>query len=733
MAANQQLKINRNHRIKITVISTIKKINNKFNCHQAIMNKITGPFLLLIFLTLLSGCINPQFKKNMPLAINGVIDCSKWNFQNDGPVELSGQWEFYWNQLLSPESISTNSVINKSYIRVPASWNSQYLHGTKLPVFGCATYRLTVKLPGNFTNSIGIKTEDINTAYNIFINKIFIGSKGKAGIDKESSIMGFKPKLYRIEYTNGVLEIVLQDSNFFDRLSGINNKILLGDYETLHWSWIKTILFDFFMLGSLTVMGLYYLGLFITRKFKEKSLFLFGLFCLLIGFRSIIAGERILVDFIRQMPASVYFRLELLTIYLGFPVYIMFIRSIFFQEFSANIFLIFQTIAAIFIIIMACPIQIYSYSLPIYHIFIIIGAIYVFYIILLAVKMKREGSIIILSGTIILFLFVLNDILYANKIIDSILVTQYGLLIYVFLMSFLLNVRFSRAFTAVENLSRSLKDYTENLEEKVLERTSELDEEKNKLLQQNQLMLDELELARVIQYQFIPKKSPGPNIGYFYKPMHQIGGDFYDFIQLPNSEKLGIFMSDVSGHGVPAALITSMLKSFILQAGDKLEDPADLLFYLNEMLLNQTAGNFITAFYCIYNKAKNNLFYANAGHYSPYMIEKENINSLSAANRGIPLGIMNNEELNKQNKLYRNVQISIQKGNKLIFFTDGLTETMNILNPELNFEEEKLRNILLAYKDFSPQNFVNRIYSDLVKFHGSDSFNDDVCIICLET
>ncbi|MEI7652004.1 MAG: DUF1501 domain-containing protein, partial [Verrucomicrobiota bacterium] len=87
--------------------------------------------------------------------------------------------------------------------------------------------------------------------------------------------------------------------------------------------------------------------------------------------------------------------------------------------------------------------------------------------------------------------------------------------------------------------------------------------------------------------------------------MEEVGGDFYDFINFRDSEKIGIFISDVSGHGVPAAFITSMIKTTILQSGERKENPAELLTYINDLLHNQTGGNFITTFYGIFNSLDN--------------------------------------------------------------------------------------------------------------------------------
>ncbi|NPV39188.1 MAG: SpoIIE family protein phosphatase [Brevinematales bacterium] len=144
-----------------------------------------------------------------------------------------------------------------------------------------------------------------------------------------------------------------------------------------------------------------------------------------------------------------------------------------------------------------------------------------------------------------------------------------------FFQAFVLSRRFSVAYQTSERLKH-------NLEEEVKRQTIELLSEKNKLLQKNHMIQEELELARQIQLQFIPSLPPAQNFAFYFHPMIQVGGDFFDIRQI-DTHKWGVFISDVSGHGVPAAFITSLIKSYLLQTGD-IHDPAGLLYGLNDLI-----------------------------------------------------------------------------------------------------------------------------------------------------
>lgn len=264
-------------------------------------------------------------------------------------------------------------------------------------------------------------------------------------------------------------------------------------------------------------------------------------------------------------------------------------------------------------------------------------------------------------------------------------------------------------------------------------KSQELEKERNFLKEQKEVLEEELNMAKSIQENLLPSEAPNHSIAFFYKPMAQLGGDFFDFITFPDSTNIGIFLSDVSGHGVPAAFITSMLKSFLLKAGTTLYYPARLMAYLNENLYQQTSGNFITAFYGIYNKDRNTISYCNAGHNLPFLVEENLISCFSEKNKGLPLAIFNNADLQDFNKKYRNEKISIPQKSRMIFYTDGLVETVNIQKPEEeDFGIQCLPSLLKTSFNNTPADCLSLIYEKLLNFRGQTELEDDVCVICLD-
>jgi hypothetical protein len=138
------------------------------------------------------------------------------------------------------------------------------------------------------------------------------------------------------------------------------------------------------------------------------------------------------------------------------------------------------------------------------------------------------------------------------------------------------------------------KDFLQRRE--IAANREELKTERNELKEHIDIMNMQLEMARIIQQRFIPAESPLENISFLYRPMEAIGGDLIDFIHFDDNERIGIFLSDVSGHGVPAALVTSMIKSSILESRKISSNPAKLLHHINDILTGNIEDNYVTAF-----------------------------------------------------------------------------------------------------------------------------------------
>lgn len=264
----------------------------------------------------------------------------------------------------------------------------------------------------------------------------------------------------------------------------------------------------------------------------------------------------------------------------------------------------------------------------------------------------------------------------------------------------------------------------------ILYEQSSIERERNELKNINKIMKEELSMARKIQRQLIPHHSPKKYISFLYEPMEEVGGDLFDFMMFREKNKIGIFLSDVAGHGIPAALIASMVKTIIIQSGRHKEDPASLLMHLNNILMHKTDNYFITAFYGIYDLEKKTITFSSAGHNPPYLITKEGIKFLEGNNR-LPLAVVDNETLIRLGKTYQNSVRNLEDCNKILMYTDGLIETRSKYNNK-EFFYESIENILLDISKLPCEDFVNQLYGNLVNFQGQETFEDDICVVCID-
>jgi serine phosphatase RsbU (regulator of sigma subunit) len=195
-------------------------------------------------------------------------------------------------------------------------------------------------------------------------------------------------------------------------------------------------------------------------------------------------------------------------------------------------------------------------------------------------------------------------------------------------------------------------------------RTQRLEQE----ISERERIEQELRVARTIQQASLPKEVPtlqGRQISPFYQPAREVGGDFYDFFELPNG-RLGIVVGDATGKGVPAALVMASARSMLRAVAQNSESPGDVLRRVNDTLVTDIPPNmFVTCFYAILDPNSGSLTYANAGHDLPYVHQGDSAEELRA--RGMPLGLM-------PQMSYEEKEIVFEAGEAALLYSDGLVE-----------------------------------------------------------
>ncbi len=414
------------------------------------MKNLFISFFMFFCILNLPACNKQYSGKKQPVALKGVLDLRDWDFEEDGPIKLNGEWEFYWQKLLTPEDFSKQMLPEKTnYMNIPRTWNGFKINGNEISGNGYATYRLNIRM--NEDGEIkALKMPPQQWAYKFWVDGSQVSSNGIVAKTKEKMI----PQILRREtfFSPSSLEIslLMQISNFHGKFGGFRYPLEFGSEGQILAKTKRKIAFDLFLFGSLFIMALYHFGLYLMRK-KDTSTLYFGLFCSLISIRAVFTSERYFSQLFPDFNWAIHLKIEYLTFYLGTPIFAMFFNSLYRNEFSNKILKTIQIISLIFsFIVILTEIQFHSIVSPFFELFALIFCAYIVYVLLNAIKKKREGALIFLLGFIFLFLTVTHDILVHNDIINFTYLAPLGLDVFVFSQAFMLSMKLSKAHFNVE-------------------------------------------------------------------------------------------------------------------------------------------------------------------------------------------------------------------------------------------------------------------------------------------
>ncbi len=416
-------------------------------------------FGLMLCLSVFTGCSQIIQNKNQPHAIKGVLDLSTWAFTKDGPVDLSGEYEFYWQQHLAPEIFSRSNPPEKSgFIKVPATWKGHETNGIKLPGTGYATYRLTVLLKDSIPPKLAFKFLDMGTAYTVFANGKKILSVGAAGQTPETTVPRYFPQTVDFALDANRLELIYQVSNFHHTRGGAWELVHLGTVAQINKMLESRLALDLILFGSILMIGLYHLALFSLRKNDQSSLF-FGLFCLIIAVRLLTTVERYLLHIFPEMSWELFIKVEYLSAYLTVPVFALFLYRLFSHDFHKSAIISMVTIGLLLSgIVASTEARIFTRTLFSDQLFIVMSVIYGLSILVICTIRRRDGAAIILLGFLFLSATAINDILDSNWIIQSSHFVHLGLFIFIFSHAFVLSSRYAKAFMTIEKFQTVIEN-----------------------------------------------------------------------------------------------------------------------------------------------------------------------------------------------------------------------------------------------------------------------------------
>jgi len=273
----------------------------------------------------------------------------------------------------------------------------------------------------------------------------------------------------------------------------------------------------------------------------------------------------------------------------------------------------------------------------------------------------------------------------------------------------------------------------------LLEQYKKLEEQQVILEQKNTLLLDtrrildlkhqaimeELSVAQEIQRGLLPAtlpQIPGLKFHSSYDPISQVGGDIYDVLDLGN-RKIGIFIGDVSGHGLPAAFVGAMVKMALVDNAYDTISPKQLFYKMNNSLLQHLkSGHYLTAFYGVLDLHSYDFTYCKASHPQPLLVHADgSLEKLDSP--GLFLGLMNEPS-------YEDRNIRLRKGDRLFLFTDGYFEIRTQSGVE--FLYDTLVDFLSSSQELPLNNIAAQLTREIIKKTGTLEPEDDRTFLCME-
>lgn len=390
------------------------------------------------------------------MAKDGYLDLSQWDFIKGGPVELKGDWAFYWNELLTPADLA-GKPIGPAMIQVPGKWNHylQQIEGLNEGT-GYATYHLRVKLSEEQEGIYGIRTTNIRMANRIYVNGVEVGASGFPSVDKQRNKQNNIPYVGFIPLSGGMTDIIVQVSNSMYSSGGMIYPLVFGEQSSIQSIREYAVFKDSIIITGLVVPAGCFLILYRLRR-QERSMLYLGLFCCTALIYILTHGEKLLGMLLPAFSYEIFIQLQLSSSTLVY--YCLLLSAAAISPHAVNKKIMtgakWLTITVLLIAALVPPLIISKWE------FAIIGTgfvvvVYVLYLMVKFVRQYKEDRLLMILITQSIFIVIVVSILQVTGYLNDQTLIPYEMLVFVFSQAILFALRFSRSIREVEDLSSRL-------------------------------------------------------------------------------------------------------------------------------------------------------------------------------------------------------------------------------------------------------------------------------------
>lgn len=362
-------------------------------------------------------------------AVNGVLDLRLESFQSAVPLE--GQWEIYWKEILTP----TDIFDAQNYHEFPSLWKDQVVGADTLNAHGYATYRLKVILP-RVAQDYELYIDDMYCSYELYVDGQKVAHNGTVGKDKGSSAPLWKPQVIDLSGKTGIVELVLNISNWQHSKGGSNQPILLSKSGILSTSiWTHTVLQSLLFVGFISVSFFFFIR-FVFYSHDWASFF-FALFLVVYSYRLIGTGNYLLHQWIEDYPWLIAIHFEYLSLFLSTLFFSSFVYQLYKSETSITYVrpLLIACLVFSSIVIVSSP-EIFTQLIFPFFAVISIYISYGFYVFSTAVINGKRGSVFgVLSVSVVFTSFMYQMFNYVGWLENAFALTFIAHLLFLIFQS----------------------------------------------------------------------------------------------------------------------------------------------------------------------------------------------------------------------------------------------------------------------------------------------------------
>ncbi len=703
----------------------------------------------ILFIVFLAGffCLPGCFAglSAAPRAEKGILDLRGWDPDRDGPVELKGEWAFYWKRFLTDEDVKKSPPAADAWADLPSFWNGFEVKGREVGSYGYGTYYLRI-LIDRTDSLLAVKNLTVYTAYECDVNGRRICSDGRIAKERSEGTPHFMPKTGVFGGKTEEVRLLLRVSNFHNRFGGAGRVVVLGGVHDLSLMREKGIAIDMVVFGCLLFVGIYYFVLYMHRRREVYTLY-FALFCCILSLRSLLTGEMFLVQMI---PSFSYWLVTIildLSLYLGLSAFLLYLAFLYPRNVNRRLVHFFLVIMAIgAVLISFTPSRVNGFINPWFQVAAIFMFAYFIIIVARAIMDRRQGARLFMAGFILLLLAVINDFLFYNDLIPGAYISPYGLVAFILIQTVILSGKFSFAFHSVERLTKRLAGVNRELSTIVDERTEELNAAMEELQATNENLMSvnrdlesahrtaarDMAMAANVQQSYLPVNPAGLEnyeVASYFKPAAAVSGDFYDYY-VSDTILRGAGLFDVSGHGIASGLITMLAKAtFFRTFMGGLDKPLDrVITFANDILQGEleNVDNYLTG--VLMRFKGNTVEYVNAAHGDILLrtaggvrpVVREDGESISGVFLGVPIFTLPYEVLS----------FDVESNDVIFLFSDCLEENRN--DDDEVFGRDRVIDSLASAPGDSADTILHHVINDFFAFIGGEGkMTDDLTVLVL--